>query len=281
MKFITIMASAHIFMCTILFGGLESKLIYYPMDRTIKKVWIDIDKNIHDTYFYARDGVRLNAWYVRARGNKPTVIFCHGQGENISLWQNVIKFLADRGYGVFMLEYRGHGRSEGHPFESGMYVDLESAIRYLQEQENIRQNNIVLWGRSLGGAIVADVASRKQFKGVILESTFTNIRDEAKFIVKTKILESKLKFWRRFSGLMVSSIPMVQKFETDKKIAKIKSPLLIGHSTDDVTVPVQMSFKLKELNKSAKLFISESGSHHDNHWFFSEILIFLEKMNNS
>ncbi|HSA05768.1 MAG TPA: alpha/beta fold hydrolase [Candidatus Gastranaerophilales bacterium] len=268
----------HVFMCSILFGGIETKLIYYPMDTEIKNIWINIDKKVENMYFYSRDGIKLNGWYVKAEHKKPTIIYCHGQGENISLWQNVIKFLADKGYGIFLVEYRGHGKSSGKPFESGLYIDLESSVNYLKTNEKISENNIILWGRSLGGAVVTDVASRNDFKAIILESSFTNIRDEALHLTATGVLENKLGFWRNVSSLSVKIMPMTQKFESDKKIHKIKSPLLIGHSIHDTTVPVEMSYQLKTLNNSAKLFISDRGSHHESEWFFPEVIKFIESL---
>lgn len=265
-------------MSTIFFGGLESKLIYYPIERKIVNIWVDISQNIQDTYFYSRDGIKLNAWYVRAKPGKFTVVYCHGQGENISQWQNIIKLLTGKGYGVFMLEYRGHGRSNGLPSESGLYIDLESAVKYLELYEDVPQNKIVLWGRSLGGAVVTDVASRNLFRGVIIESTFTNIRDEAIHLTETGILEDKHAFWSRTSCFFTKIMPLTQKFSSDKKIFKIKSPLLIGHSVHDTTVPVEMSYKLYELNSAAELYISDTGSHHESDWFFSEVSDFLEKL---
>jgi hypothetical protein len=260
------------------FNGIEKRLIFEPRERNTRCKWIDEKDFIKEIYFYSRDGVKLNAWYIKAENNNPTIIYCHGQGENISLWQNIIEFLSKNGYGIFMLEYRGHGKSEGDPTESGLYVDLESAIKYLQENENIFKDNIILWGRSLGGAIVADVASRDDFKGVILDSTFTNIRSEAIHLTSTGILESKIGFWKKISYFSVRFLPITQKFETDKKIYKIKSPLLIGHSINDTTVPVEMSYKLANLNRKAKLFISNKGSHHDSEWFFHEVLKFIESL---
>lgn len=270
----------YVVMSSIIFGGIETKLIYHPINKDIKNIWIDIDETIRDTYFYSRDGVRLNGWYVKAGEDKPTIIYCHGQGENISLWQNVIEALAAEGYGIFLLEYRGHGRSKGSPFESGLYIDLESSIKYLKTYEGVAEDEIILWGRSLGGAVVADVASRHDFKAVILESTFTNIRDEALHLVGTGILENKFGFWSWLSSSFVKIMPLTQKFETDKKIHKIKSPLLIGHSIHDVTVPVEMSYKLKSLNSNAKLFISDTGSHHQSDWFFPEVIDFLNSLGN-
>lgn len=260
------------------FGGYEKDLIYYPMDRQIADVRLELKNRLEDTYFYSLDGVRLNAWYIKADKGKPTIIYCHGQGENISQWQSVAQALADNGYGVFMLEYRGHGRSEGTPKETGLYTDLESAVKYLKTYDNVSQDNIVLWGRSLGGAVVADVASRDLYKGVILESTFTNIRDAGVHMCSTKILEGKLRIWSRIATCFVKRMPITQKFDTENKIAKVKSPLFIGHSINDETIPVKMGEKLASLNPNAQFFISKTGSHHSSEWFIPQAMEFIKTL---
>jgi len=276
--FLSSVVGVNIFMSSLIFGGIEDKLIFYPIDKEFAQVRINAEEPIQDTYFYSRDGFKLNGWYIKAQGNSPTIIYCHGQGENLSQWQNVAQFLANNGYGVFMIDYRGHGKSEGGPYEQGLYIDLESAINYLVDSKKVGRDNLVLWGRSMGGAIVADVASRNNFKAVILESTFTNLRDEAIHLTSTGILESKLGFWTSLSTKFVRYIPLITKFSTDKKICKITSPLLIGGSKNDETVPVAMSYKLESLNPKAKLFVSETGSHHESEWFFLEVKEFLQSI---
>ena len=279
--FLSTVVGVNMLIGSVLCGNIEDKLIYYPIKEHFANIRIISAKPVQDTYFFSRDGYRLNAWYVKAHKGKPTVVYCHGQGENLSEWQNVAQFLADMGYGVFMIDYRGHGKSEGHPTETGLYIDLQSSIKYLVNYENVDRNDIILWGRSLGGAVVADVASRDNFRAVILESTFTNLRDEALHLTSTGILESKLGFWKSLSTRFVRCYPLTQKFSTDKKISKIKSPLLIGHSVNDVTVPVEMSYKLAKLNPHAILYVSQNGSHHESEWVFPEVKEFLESVENN
>lgn len=261
------------------FGDIETNLIYHPMKNKIVPMRMELQGKLQDTYFYSADGVKLNGWYIKAAEGKPTVIFCHGQGENISLWQDNAQFLADNGYGVFMIDYRGHGRSEGKPYETGLYVDLESAIKYLKDIEKIPQSNIVLWGRSLGGAVVADIASRDRFRGIILDSTFTNIRDVAIHLTSNGILEGDGGFWSSMATKFVKYMPLTQKFDTENKIFKINYPLLLGHSVNDKTVPVQMAYELARRNPGCQLYISKTGGHHTSEWFFPRVLKFLESLN--
>lgn len=276
--FLSSIVGVNIFMGSIMFGGIENKLIYYPIEKNFAQIRININEPVQDTYFYSRDGIKLNGWYIKAKNERATIVYCHGQGENLSEWQNVAQFIANSGYGVFMIDYRGHGKSEGEPYEQGLYIDLESAINYLTDYEKVKREDIILWGRSLGGAVVADVASRDKFKAVIIESSFTNLRDEAIHLTSTGILESEIGFWSALSTKFVRFMPLTQKFATDTKIFKIKSPLLIGHSVNDTTVPVEMGYKLGSLNPNAKLFISNKGSHHESEWFFPEVKWFLNSV---
>lgn len=261
-------------------GNIESKLIYEPRNREIADVRLKLTNPLENTYFYSLDGVKLNAWYIQAKENKPTIVYCHGQGENISLWQSVAQSVIDQGYGIFMLDYRGHGRSNGEPSETGLYLDLESAVKYLKDYKKIDKEHIVLWGRSLGGAVVADIASRdNSYKGVILESAFTNIRDAAKYITNTKICEGKCRIWSRLSTRFIKCFPMTQKYATDEKIHKIKSPLLIAASMNDETVPVHMSYDLANLCNDEQLYICDKGSHHASEWLKPRAIEFLNSLN--
>jgi alpha-beta hydrolase superfamily lysophospholipase len=263
--------------CAFGVGNFETKLIYYPINKNMADLWMHLNKPLEDTYFYSLDGIKLNGWYIKANKGMPTVIYCHGQGENISMWQSIAEFLMKQGYGVFLIDYRGHGRSEGTPSESGLYIDLESAIKYLQEDKNIQKDRMILWGRSLGGAVVADIASRdSEFEAVILESTFTNIRAAAIHLTETKISEGENHFWSHISTNFVKSYPMTQNFATDRKIVKIHSPLFIAASINDETIPCIMSEQLANRNHHAELYISEEGSHHSSEWLKPKLLNFLK-----
>ena len=279
--FLSSIFSLNMLTASIGFGDYQKSLIFNPRDKHMADVRINLKNKLQDTYYYTLDGVKINAWYIKAHPGKPTIIYCHGQGENISLWQSVADFLADNGYGVFMIDYRGHGRSEGEPTETGVYLDLESSIKYLKDYEHISQKDMILWGRSLGGAIVADIASRDKFKGCILESTFTNIRDEGIFLAGTKVLESKIGFWGGMATKFVKYMPMTIKFDTENKINKIDYPLLIGASINDETVPSYMSKKLAELNPNAQFYLSKIGSHHESEWFKLRALKFIQSLETS
>jgi len=244
-------------------------LIYAPIKEQTKS-----SLKLQDIYLTTSDNVKVNVWYVKAKNDKPTILFCHGNGGNIGYYEDLINIFSAKGYGLLLLDYRGYGKSEGTPSETGLYNDINAALKFLREKEKLSNNQIILWGCSLGGAVVSEVASKEQFKAVILQSTFTNIKDEA-VCVYGRLANDKV------GGALIKAffdnLIFLQKYDTKSKITKITSPLLIAHDIPDEVIPVQMSYELAKLNPKAKLFISKTGSHNDGTWFYGEALKFIEE----
>merc|ERR1712013_484129 len=138
-------------------------------------------------FINARDGTELHMFLVRQPGNAaqraPTLLYFHGNAGNIGhRLQNVKGLYSALGCNVALLEYRGYGRSEGSPSEEGLCMDAQAALDYLHTREDIASDRIIIFGRSLGGAVAVDLATRSQNKekiaAVLLENTFTSIPDE-------------------------------------------------------------------------------------------------------
>jgi alpha-beta hydrolase superfamily lysophospholipase len=240
--------------------------IYYPYKELVTPYI-----QVQDVSFFTDDNITLSAWYSKAKHNKPTVIFCHGNGGNISYYQEIIKLLTDNGYGVLAIDYRGYGKSGGKSSEKGLYTDLRSAVKYLKSEQHISENNIILWGLSLGGAVVAEVADEGNFKGVILQSPFTSIRGMANHIILNMLHLSNDIYITKY-------MPIIQKFDNVSNVGKIKAPLLIAHAETDEVIPVKMTYELAKLNPKAQLFISKTGSHNTIGWFEKEAIEFIESL---
>lgn len=244
-------------------------LIYVPIKEQTKPSL----SNIHDMYLTASDNVKINAWYIKAKNNKPTILFCHGNGGNISYYEDLANVFSSKDYGILLLDYRGYGKSQGSPSETGLYKDIDAALKFLRENEKLSNNQIILYGWSLGGGVVTEVASKEKFMAVILQSTFTNIKEEA-VCVYQRVTDNK--FARTFIKTFFENMICYQKYDNKSKIAKISSPLLIAHDVPDKAIPVKMSYELAKLNPKAKLFISKTGSHNDGNWFYGEALKFID-----
>lgn len=240
---------------------------YYP-----SKDYQDVSTHYEDVYFTTSDGIKINAWYSPPIYRNITVVFCHGNGGNLSYYQEIFDKLKQNGYGVLAIDYRGYGKSEGNPSENGLYEDLRAGIKFLNEKKKTPKRNIVLWGLSLGGAVVSQVASEDAgYRGVILQSTFTDLK-----AMVGNVIAASLPQLSENASILANVLPMFEKYDTKSRIKLIKSPLLITHATPDDVVPVEMSRELAKLTPKAQVFISEEGGHNEYDWFYPKLFIYLE-----
>ena len=123
------------------------------------------------------DGETLDAWFIPAEEPRGTLLFFHGNAGNISHRLDSIALFHRLGLNVLIFDYRGYGRSTGSPSESGLYKDAEAVWQYLTEERRMLADNIVLFGRSLGGAVAVWLADRVKPAGLIVESSFTSVPD--------------------------------------------------------------------------------------------------------
>lgn len=129
--------------------------------------------------------VSLSAWFLPAVGvARGTVLFLHGNAENISTHIGAVHWMPAAGFNVFLLDYRGYGRSTGVPTLEGVQADIDAAVRHLLERPAVDKTRMVLFGQSLGGALAgwyaARGANRHVFKAVVLDSAFASYRDIAR-----------------------------------------------------------------------------------------------------
>ncbi len=203
--------------------------------ESVEEHWIETD-----------DGAMLFAWYCRADHPIASAVFCHGNTGNLTNSAHVIPHLMDSGINVLLFDYRGFGQSTGFPSFSGVVSDGVCAARY---HEQLRKDlPSILYGYSLGGAVAAQVTRHRPFDGLILQSTFTNLRELARCT------------FRQIPLHLVSG----NLFDTLSVLEKIEVPVLIIHGSDDETVPCSMARSLFEACSSVKqLRVIEGGQHKD------------------
>ncbi|HYW80277.1 MAG TPA: alpha/beta hydrolase, partial [Thermoguttaceae bacterium] len=137
----------------------EESLIFFPM-RYPKGFWDTQGLPIEDAQFEASDGTRLHGWYMPHNDPRAVILFCHGNAGNVTHRIEALRMLNRRvGASVLIFDYRGYGKSEGKPGEEGILVDARAARKWLAEREGIAESQVVLIGRSLGGAVAVDLAA--------------------------------------------------------------------------------------------------------------------------
>ena len=202
-------------------------------------------------WFNSADGTRLNGWFFesQARPATATIIFFHGNGGNISNVGWLGQRFAKHGFNVLLFDYRGYGASDGVAAdESGLYADGDAAVAFLVKNKGIRPEQIVLYGHSLGTTVAADVASRGNYGAVVLESGLSSASSLAASALPW--LPARLHFLGR------------NRFESARKLANVKSPILIVHGDPDRTIPTDEAHRLfASANEPKKLLILPGAGH--------------------
>ncbi|MBT3046699.1 MAG: alpha/beta hydrolase [Candidatus Thiodiazotropha sp.] len=199
------------------------------------------------------DRVKLDGWYIPHQAPRATLLFFHGNAGNISHRLESIALFNSLGLSVLAIDYRGYGRSEGRPSEKGIYRDAETAWRYLREERGIPGHQILLFGRSLGGAVAAYLAAKQTALGVVLESTFTSVPDMA----------AELYPWLPVRWLTR------YHYDSVERMAAIRIPVMIIHSRDDEIIPFDHGRMLYDRAAEPKRFLELSGDH--NYGFMQNI----------
>ncbi|MEU6562086.1 alpha/beta hydrolase [Nocardia nova] len=199
-----------------------------------------------DLWLTAADGARINAWFVRAENPIGHVLYAHGNGGNIGDRSPVLALLAAAGLDVLTFDYRGYGRSPGRPHERGLYRDARAARQALLERTGVDPKRIVYLGKSLGGAVVTELATEFPPAAMILMSTFTGIREEAHAV---------------YPFIPKPFVPDV--FPSLRRIRTLRVPTFVMHGDADELVPVRMGRTLYEAAAEPKRLLIYPGAGHN------------------
>lgn len=224
----------------------QSSLIYFPRSELVATPK-DAGLQFESVSFTTSDGILLHGWHVPHPTPAATVLFCHGNGGNISHRLESLLQFHRMNLSVFIFDYRGYGRSNGKPDEHGTYADVEAAWQYLSDDRGIPADSIVLFGRSLGGAIAAWLAQKHTPGALIIESSFTSIPDVGAQLYPFL----PVRFLSRF------------QYNTLAYIRSARCPVLIIHSRDDEMMPFSHGQKLFDAAPEPKRFLEIRGGHND------------------
>jgi len=227
----------------------QSRMIYFPdmPSRELADTPEQIGLDFETVEFITDDGVKLHAWFVPADEPRGTLLFFHGNAGNISHRLDSLRIFHSLGLDTLILDYRGYGRSEGEPSEQGTYLDADAALRYLQKQRGVAAEDIIIFGRSLGAAIGAHLATRHQVRALILESAFTSVPEMA----ATLYPFLPARWLVRFS------------YATKDYVGNLSCPVLVIHSRDDEIVPFKQGETLFAVASPPKRFLELRGGHND------------------
>ena len=195
------------------------------------------------------DGVRLHGWFFKGSPSKPTLLFFHGNAGNISGRLFKAKGWVERGISVFLVDYRGYGKSEGKIQKAkDLLEDARAALRWLEESKKLTSQQIILYGESVGSYPATALAAERKFAGLVLEAPFTNLTELAK------------KHYGWVPDFALDGFRM----DNDQAISKVQAPVFILHGDQDEICPKPMGERLYQSAPSPKEFyVILGGSHND------------------
>lgn len=227
--------------------SIDELLLFFP-SKYPRGEWKPQDLQFEDVYFAAEDETKLHGWYCPAKEPRAVLLVAHGNAGHVASRAPWLRYLQTQAkVSVFMFDYRGYGRSEGTPTVEGVLQDARAARAKLRELAAIQDSEMVLMGESLGGAIVIQLAADSPPRGLIVQSTFSSLRDVADV------------HYPKLSWLVPRG-----KLDSASQITRYRGPLLQSHGSADRTIPFSSGEKLFRSASEPKQFVTIDNADHNN-----------------
>ncbi len=242
-KIIKILATFYILVCGLLYF-FQEKLIFFPQ-KLDNAYQYRFDQSFDEKNIATADGKLLNGVLFKADGAKGLIFYLHGNAGCVSSWGHVAKTYTDLKYDVFMLDYRGYGKSEGSiNGQTQLFEDIQ--IVYNELKKNYAENKIVVLGYSIGTGLAAKVASANNPKLLILQAPYYSLID-----------------LMRHTYTIIPTFILRYKLETNNYLKTCKMPVVIFHGNEDGVIYYGSSLKLKEEFKQTDTLITLARQGHN------------------
>jgi len=242
-KILKILVIIYLAVCGLLYF-IQEKLIFFP-EKLEKAYKFTFNQTFKELNFKTEDNVILNGILFQGDTSKGLIFYLHGNAGSLRSWGEIAKTYTDLNYDVFMLDYRGYGKSEGAiSSQTQLYNDIQTVYDNLKTKYD--ENKIIVLGYSIGTGLATKLASSNHPKLLILQAPYYSLTDLMKHdypIIPTFILK--------------------YKFETNKYIVDCKMPIVIFHGDEDEVVYYESSVELKNLIKTNDRLIILQGQGHN------------------
>lgn len=242
---------------------LDERLLFFP-SKFPAGDWTPKDLQFDDVVFESKDKTRLRGWYCPCQNRRSVVLMTHGNAGHIADRAPLLRYLQTRAkVAVFIFDYRGYGKSEGTPTVDAVLDDARAARSQLRWMASINDSEMLLMGESLGGAIAVQLAAESAPRGLILQSTFSSLRDVADI---------------HFPAL--SWLVPEDKLNSCSALQRYSGPLFQSHGTADRTIPLPLAEKLFAAGNEPKQLLKIPNAGHNN-WptdnYLSHLNSFIDK----
>jgi|TARA_B110000444_G_scaffold252752_1_gene282510 uncharacterized protein len=222
----------------------QRNLLYHPNENNYSGDNLTV--KVEKVKIQTSDNLKLNGWFHKKNlSDYKTIIYFHGNAGTLDNRIHKLNHFKDIDVNFLIIAWRGFGGNEGKPTEDGLYIDGKSAVNWVLEK-GIKEENIVLYGESLGTGITLEIAQNKNFAGVILETPFTSMVAVA----------------QNFYPYIPVNLLLKDRYENEKKVININIPIMIMHGEKDTIVPFSMGKKIFEMANEPKY---SYFTKYDNH----------------
>lgn len=222
----------------------QERLIFFP-EALLSDFQFDFEHDFDEVNYKVSDGVIINALHFKSKDPKGIILYAHGNAGSLSNWGDVSDIFLNYNYDLLIYDYRGYGKSGGNISEQNLYHDAN--VIYGELMKSYNENNIIVYGRSIGTGIASKVASEHNPRHLILESPYYNLPDLAKKIFP-----------------FIPSFLLRYQFRNDQMIGAVKCPVTIFHGTFDEVIYFGSSLKLEKLMKVKDKIIPIVGGRHND-----------------
>ena len=224
---------------------LDELLLFRPA-KFPRGRWDERPQTCREVWFESADKTRIHGWYCEADQPAETILYCHGNSGNVTLygpWMEMMR--KERRLSILVFDYRGYGRSEGTPTIEGVLADARAARTELARLANRKPEQLIVWGRSLGGAVAVQIAAEAAPRALVLESTFSSFRDVA------QVHQPRLAW-----------LVPDERLNSVLAIRQVRCPILQSHGTADQVVPYDLGRKLHDAAPEPKTLLTFEGYDH-------------------
>ena len=248
----------YVAICGILFF-VQEKLIFFP-EKLDKQYQFEFNQSFEEINIKTEDNILLNGLLFKAENSKGLIFYLHGNAGALNSWGEIADTYTNLNYDVFILDYRGYGKSEGKiSSQKQIYKDIQTV--YNQLKADYDENKIIVLGYSIGSGPATKLASTNNPKMLILQAPYFSLTDMLKHNFR-----------------IIPAFILKYKFETNKYIKDCKMPIVLFHGNKDEVIYYKSSVKLQKLLKESDIFITLLGQGHNGITDNPKYLIELKKI---